>query len=423
MFFGKGYDDRFLTEAEIRELMRQALAAARLDGKRVIILIPDRTRTAPLAQMFRLFHELLGGRVAALDYLIALGTHQPMDEAGINQLVGVTAEERVTTYAGVNIFNHRWDEPETFTTLGQISAAEIAELSGGLLGQAINVRLNKLIFAYDQVIICGPTFPHEVVGFSGGNKYFFPGISGAEVINFSHWLGALITSYEVIGTRMTPVRRVIDRAAAMIDCPKLCFSLVVKSEGLAGLFIGSPEAAYEAAAELSAKLHITYVERPFERVLSVMPEMYADIWTAAKGMYKLEPVVADGGEVIIYAPHINEVSYTHGHLLDEIGYHVRDYFVKQWQRFGHYPGGVLAHSTHLRGAGAYDRATGVEAPRIRVTLATRIPAERCRRLNLGYLDPDTINLDDWRGREAEGRLLVEKAGEMLYRLKPPATGA
>jgi nickel-dependent lactate racemase len=421
MLIGKGYEDRFLTEAEIRELIGQALRAAPLDGKRVLILIPDRTRTAPIAQMFRLFHELLGGRVKALDYLIALGTHQPMDEAAINQLVGVTANGRATTYATINIFNHRWDEPETFTTLGQISAAEITSLSGGLLNQSIEVRLNKLIFAYDQIIICGPTFPHEVVGFSGGNKYFFPGISGAEVINFSHWLGALITSYEVIGTRVTPVRRVIDRAAAMIDRPKLCLSLVVKSERLAGLFIGSPEAAYEAAADLSAKLHIKYVARPFTRVLSVMPEMYADIWTAAKGMYKLEPVIADGGEVIVYAPHIDEVSYTHGHLLDEIGYHVRDYFVKQWQRFGHYPGGVLAHSTHLRGAGTYDSATGIESPRIRVTLATRIPAERCRRLNLGYLDPDTITLDEWRGREAEGVLLVEKAGEMLYRLKPAAS--
>lgn len=423
MLIGNGYEDGFLTEAEIRGLMSEALAAAELDGKRVLILIPDRTRTAPIPRMFRLFHELLGLRVAALDYLIALGTHQPMSEAAINQLVGVTAEERATVFAGVGIFNHRWDVPKTFTTVGEIPATEISEMTGGLLNQPVDVRLNRLIFDYDQIIICGPTFPHEVVGFSGGNKYFFPGIGGSEVINFSHWLGALITSYEVIGTRYTPVRRVIDRAAAMIDRPKLCFSLVVQGEQLAGLFIGSPEAAYEAAADLSAKLHIRWVERPFARVLSVMPEMYPDIWTAAKGMYKLEPVVADGGEIIIYAPHIDEVSYTHGRLLDEIGYHVRDYFLKQWPRFAHYPGGVLAHSTHLRGTGTFDAETGIEAPRIRVTLATRIPAERCRRLNLGYLDPAEINVEDWRGREAEGRLLVPKAGEMLYRLKPAATSA
>jgi lactate racemase len=422
MLIGKGDEDGFLTEAEIRGLMAEALGAARLDGKRVLILIPDRTRTAPIPQMFRLFQELLGPRVAALDYLIALGTHPPMSEAAINQLVGVTTEDRATRFAGVNIFNHRWDVPETFITLGHISAAEITEMTGGLLDQAVDVRLNRLIFDYDQIIICGPTFPHEVVGFSGGNKYFFPGIGGAEVINFSHWLGALITSREVIGTRMTPVRRVIDRAAALIDRPKLCFSLVVKGERLAGLFIGSPEAAYAAAADLSARLHIRRVAQPCKRVLSVMPEMYADIWTAAKGMYKLEPVIADGGEVIIYAPHIDEVSYTHGKLLAEIGYHVRDYFLKQWERFKHYPGGVLAHSTHLRGAGTYDAESDIESPRIHVTLATKISEERCRRLNLGYCDPERINLDEWRGREAEGVLLVEKAGEMLYRLKPADGG-
>lgn len=415
---GKGYIYRLLSEAEVHEIVSQALETAQLAGKRVLIIIPDGTRTAPMPLMFRLFHEYLGETVAALDYLIALGTHRPMSEEAINKLLGVSAEERVTKYSRVRIFNHRWDVPETFVTVGEISAREIETISGGALHQSVSVRINKLIFDYDQIIICGPTFPHEVVGFSGGNKYFFPGIGGAELINFSHWLGAVITSYEVIGTKYTPVRRVIDRAAAMIDRAKLCFSLVVKGEGLAGLYVGSPEEAYEAAADLSSQVHIRWVERPFRRVLSVMPEMYEDIWTAAKGMYKLEPAVADGGEVIIYAPHITEISYTHGQQIEEIGYHVRDYFLKQWQRFKHYPGGVLAHSTHLRGIGSYDSDTGIESPRIQVTLATGISEERCRKVNLGYLDPQSIRLDEWRGREAEGILVVPKAGEMLYRVKP-----
>ena len=287
----------------------------------------------------------------------------------------------------------------------------------------VDVSINRAVLDYDQLIIAGPVFPHEVVGFSGGNKYFFPGIGGPEVINFSHWLGAVITSYSVIGTKYTPVRRVIDRAASFIDRPKLCFAMVVKGDGLAGLYVGTPEEAYEAAADLSSKLHIKWVEKPYERVLAVMPKMYDDLWTAAKGMYKLEPAVADGGEVVIYAPHVEEVSYTHGHLLDEVGYHVRDYFLKQWDRFKDYPGGVLAHSTHLRGMGEYDAATGVERPRVNVTLATRIPRERCERLSVGYLDPDTVNPEDWQGREDEGILYVPKAGEMLYRVKPRAAAA
>jgi nickel-dependent lactate racemase len=416
MISGKGYLDRILTEDEVRELAAPALAAARPEGKRVLVIIPDTTRTAPIPMMFRIFVEELAA-AAAVDFLVALGTHQPLGDEAMRRLIGVTASERSAKYARVGLFNHRWDLPETFVKLGTIEASEIEEVTGGLMRQPVDVRLNRMVFDYDQLIICGPTFPHEVVGFSGGNKYFFPGIGGAEVINFSHWLGAVITSYSVIGTKSTPVRRVIDRAAGFIDRPKLCFSMVVKGENLAGLYIGTPEEAYSAAADLSGQLHITWVNEPFRRVLSMMPRMYDDIWTAAKGMYKLEPATADGGEVVIYAPHIDEISYTHGRLLDEIGYHVRDYFLKQWDRFKHYPGGVLAHSTHLRGCGEYDASTGVESPRIRVTLATRIPEERCRRLNLGYLDPDRIDPDEWKGRESEGVLQVPKAGEMLYRLR------
>src|ERR1044072_1638374 len=263
MILGRAHEDKFLSEAETRELMAAAFERVPLAGKRVLIIIPDRTRTAPIPLMFRLFCELLNERVARLDYLIALGTHQPLSAAAINQLLGLTEPERRGRYGEVGIFNHQWEKAETFVSLGEIPAAEIAELTGGLMSEAVDVRLNRLILDYDQLIICGPTFPHEVVGFSGGNKYFFPGIGGAEVINFSHWLGAMITSYSVIGTKYTPVRRVIDRAASLIDKPKLCFSLVVKGEDLAGLFIGTPEEAYAAAAELSARLHIRWVEKPF----------------------------------------------------------------------------------------------------------------------------------------------------------------
>jgi nickel-dependent lactate racemase len=367
--------------------------------------------------MFRLFHELLGERTAALDFLVALGTHPVMSEEALNRLVGITAEERGTTYAGTRILNHRWDRKETFVTLGVIPASELAAVSGGRLAQDVKVTINRLALQYDRIVICGPVFPHEVVGFSGGTKYFFPGIAGAEVINVTHWLGALLTCQAVIGTHPTPVRAIIDRAADLVPTPWLTCNLVMARGGLAGLTVGPYAEAWPQAVALSRRLHVRYVERPYRRVLSVMPEMYDDIWTAAKGMYKLEPVVEDGGEVVIYAPHIDEVSYTHGAILDEVGYHVRDYFVAQWERFEGYPWGVLAHSTHLRGAGTYDRSTGVERPRIQVTLATRIPAERCARLSLGYLDPASVDIAAWENREGEGILVVPHAGELLHRLR------
>ncbi|MGA2263771.1 MAG: lactate racemase domain-containing protein [Acidobacteriota bacterium] len=413
--FGLGSAGRHLTPEDVRTVVHQGLSSLALSGKRLLVIIPDGTRTMPLPLMFDAIEAEAGTRVAALDYLVALGTHQPMSDAQLRRLIGRPV---VDGQAGSSrIFNHRWDLPETFATLGTIPAAEIRDLSGGLLERDVVVALNKLIFDYDQILICGPVFPHEVVGFSGGNKYLFPGIAGSEIINFTHWLGAIITNYHVIGAGYTPVRAVIDRAASLVERPVACFALVVTHAGLAGLYFGSPRDAWRVAAALSAQTHIVYVDRPFRRVLSIMPEMYDDLWTAAKGMYKLEPAVADGGEIVIYAPHITEVSYTHGKIIDEVGYHCRDYFLAQWQKFEHYPGGVLAHSTHVKGLGSYDPALGLEKPRIEVTLATGIPEERCRRINLGYMDPAGIRIEEWTGHEREGVLVVPRAGEMLYRLK------
>ncbi len=413
---GTGYADRFLTADETRDIVRAGLGSLALDGKRVLFLIPDGTRTMPMPLLFGLFQEVLGGKVAALDFLVALGTHQPMSDAQLSALVGHPV---VDGQVGASrVFNHEWADPATFARIGEIPAAEIATLTGGRLAQPVPVSLNRRIFDYDQIIICGPVFPHEVVGFSGGNKYFFPGIAGAEIIDFTHWLGALITNFEVIGSGYTPVRAVIDRAASMVGVPTSCLALVVTHAGLAGLYFGSATEAWQRASELSAQRHIVWLDAPVRQVLSVMPAMYEDVWTAGKGMYKMEPVVADSGEVIIYAPHIDEVSYTHGRILDEVGYHCRDYFTAQPDRFAGYPGGVLAHSTHVKGLGTYDKATGVETPRIQVTLATAIPPERCRRINLGYRDPATIDVAAWMGREREGVLVVPRAGEMLYKLKP-----
>jgi lactate racemase len=415
---GKGSADRNLSAEELRGIVADAVESARVDGKRVLVIIPDGTRTMPMPTMFSLFQKLLRPRVKALDYLVALGTHRLMTDAQLTQLVGQPVENEMM--GETHVFNHHWENPDSFVRLGTIPETEIRELTRGMMAQDVPVGLNKLILDYDYIFICGPVFPHEVVGFSGGNKYFFPGIASPEIINFTHWLGALITNFEVIGSGYTPVRAVVDRAAAMIPRPTACFALVVTRDGVAGLYFGGAQEAWEAASRLSAKKHIVYVEKPFRRVLSVMPEMYRDLWTAGKGMYKIEPAVADGGEVVIYSPHLTEVSYTHGRLIEEIGYHCRDYFLKQWDRFKDYPGGILAHSTHVKGLGKYDAPTGVETPRIRVTLATGISERLCRKINLGYLDPATINIDEWRGRESEGVLVVPRAGEILYRLQQDA---
>jgi lactate racemase len=415
MTIGKSAVDRVLSQDEVRQIVAQAAAGLNLTGKRVLTIIPDGTRTMPMPLMFQLLQDEIGTQAAACDYLIALGTHSLMSEAQLTRLLGCPVVNG--TCGNARVFNHRWDLPSTFVDLGTIPADKVAEASGGLLSEPILVKINRLLFDYDQVLICGPVFPHEVVGFSGGNKYLFPGVSSGEIINQTHWLGALLGSYNLIGTHHTPVRALIDQAAEKITVPVACFALVLRKQEIAGIYFGAAREAWKAAAGLSAQEHVRWEDRPFRRVLSVLPEMYDDIWTGAKGMYKLEPAIANGGEVVIYAPHITEFSYTHGAFLDRIGYHCRDYFLKQWDRFVDVPRGVIAHSTHLIGQGTYDAPTGVESLRIKVTLATSIPEARCRRLNLNYSDPKSIRFEDWQGRESEGVKLIPHAGETLYRLK------
>ena len=406
-----------MTEAQVRELLEEASESLELTDKRLLVIIPDGTRTAPIASMFRLLYEVLGVRVARLDYLIALGTHQPMSETAIAKLVGATPAERTAHYPKSEVYNHRWDNPANFKRVGTLSSAQMSELTGGLVSRETPIALNRMIYDYDELLILGPVFPHEVAGFSGGAKYLFPGIAGREIIDSTHWLGALATSYDTIGVKDTAVRRVLHEGAKFVTekMPVTCLKLVMQKSDLHGLFIGDYVTAWERAADVSARLNISYKPRPFKRVLSMPSTRYDDLWTAAKAMYKTEPVIEDGGEVIIYAPHLKAVSVTHGADIEKIGYHVRDYFLGQWETFKNISWTVLAHSTHVKGAGTFEN--GVEKPRIAVTLATGIPEAVCQRINLGYRDPSKLDPQRWANREDEGVLLVENAGEMLYRLE------
>lgn len=410
---------QLLTEDEIRTTL--GVLAGQFMSQRVLVLIPDHTRSLPLPFLFRTLVDVLHD-TKQLDFMVALGTHPPLGEESLHKLVGITAEERTTTFKPIGLLNHAWDTPSALTSLGVIEQDEIRQIAGknwhSSLPNEVDIRINKAALEYDHIIILGPTFPHEVVGFSGGAKYLFPGISGPDVINATHWLGALAGVVGTIGIKDTPVRTMIHAAARRLQTPVTLVASVVEGKGLSGLFIGDHISAWEEAAKLSAERHIRWVEKPYQKVLSCAPSMYDELWTGGKAMYKLEPAVAVGGEVVIYAPHLDVVSHVHGKYIYEIGYHILPYFLHDWERFKDIPLGVLAHSTHVRGSGVMDAERGMEKPNVRVTLASKISAEDCARLCLGYLDPATININDWKDKEDEGILYVPKAGEILYRLKP-----
>ena len=410
-------ENQLLDDNDVQQQLALTLAG-QFTRQRVLVLIPDHTRTIPLPLLFRTLVDILHD-THQLDFMVALGTHPPLTKRQLNKLVGITAEERNGRYQHVGLLNHTWDSAQALTQLGIIPQSQIEAMAGKhwhpTLGGDVAVHINRAVLDYDHILILGPTFPHEVAGFSGGAKYFFPGISGPEMINVTHWLGALAGVRGTIGIKETPVRAMIHAATEFIPTPSTLIALVVVGQGLAGLFVGDTVTAWQAAADLSAQRHIVWVERPFQRILSCAPPMYDELWTAGKAMYKLEPALAEGGELIIYAPHLDVVSHVHGRYIYEIGYHVLPYFLAQWPKFKHVPLGVLAHSTHVRGDGRY--YNDLEIPRATVKLATKLPPEDCTQLALGYHNPQEIEVSEWQNREEEGILYVPKAGEMLYRVR------
>lgn len=400
--------DGVLDDDAVAAFVEEQIGRIDLDDRTLCVVIPDATRRCPLHVLVPAVQRAVAGRVAGARVLVALGTHAPMTDEAIRSMVGPTELE---------VLNHAWWDDETFCTVGQLDPTTVASLSEGRLHERVEIRVNRLVTDSDITLIVGPVLPHEVVGFSGGHKYLFPGLSGPELIDLTHWLGALITSREIIGRPgITPVRALIEAAAELVPGERHAVCVVTdrSSDGLHSVVVGEPRSAWSAAAEVAEATHVVHLERPVPRVVSVVAHRYDDLWTGAKGFYKVEPVVADGGEVVLYAPHITEIATTHPGLV-EIGYHCRDYFLADWDRFGDRHRGELAHSTHLYGAGTFDRSTGTEHQRVTVTLATGIPRELVEQVNLSHRDPADVDLVAL-GADPD-TLVVHDAGEVLYRLR------
>jgi lactate racemase len=415
---GRGSLDSRLSVQDVRTIVEATLAELPLDGKRVLVLIPDHTRHAPIDLFFHVISDLLYRRVAALDYLVATGTHASMEIERIYRHTGLTASEHAQKYPKVRFFNHEHHKLDELVSLGTLKGDELAQLTNGLFDRDIAVTINRKATEYDHILIVSPVVPHEAMGFSGGNKYFFPGIAGLDVVEKFHWLAAIITNPAVNGVKDAPTRRVINRTVEFLSTPRTCFAFTIDdNHQLACLFGGSPEETWAKAADFSAQMHIKYLDRPYKRVLGLTPPIYEELWVAGKAMYKLEPIVADGGELVIHGSHVKAVSFMHEKEIAHVGYHTRDYFTKQWDRFAHESKLILAHSTNVKGIGRFEN--GVESPRVNVTLATSIPEKTCRAINLGFRDINSIDVARW--KEDPDTLVVEEAGQVLYRLKSAAT--
>jgi lactate racemase len=390
-------------------------------GARVLAIVSDRTRDDNTPSLFPVISQELARLGAGrLDALVAQGTHPAMSDADKRAKIGWGLAE--IPLLG-DVFDHHWDRAETLRSVGSLSAADVSALTGGLISEAVDVRLNAKVVdgSYDAVIVIGATVPHEVAGFAGGAKYFFPGVAGPELTHLTHWLGALATIERVIGRVDTPTRRMIEAAADLIPVPVTAFTSVMTrdSSGAAtrALFAGDIRETFRKAAAISQQVHVKYAGRQYKRVIAILDDHYDELWVGGKASYKLGAIIEPGGELVIYAPHLKHISITHGRLIEKYGYapleQVREMLDGSHELRGNLC--VAAHLAHVSYAGR-QTADGRVEPRYRITLASGVSEETCRRVKLGFADYRTLDPNQY--RSDPDTFVVDKAGRDLYLVGP-----
>ena len=417
---GFGSPDADLSSGELREIVERSLSVVSAN-ERVLAIVPDKTRDDITDRLFPFAAEVLSSKkVSKLDVLIAQGTHAAMTDGEKKRKLGVGDGQ---TIRGIGkIFDHQWNDPGELIEIGSLDRDQVAAITNGLFNESISIRINRLLAPsnYDRVLIFGSTAPHEVAGFSGGAKYFFPGISGRELTNATHWIGALAGIENTIGRVETPVRHLIESAAEFVSPMVICFSSVTTRTPenrlrTHALFAGDLRQSFRAAAEVSAKVHIKHTDRKYRRVVAILDEHYDELWTGGKASYKLGAIIEDGGELIIYAPHLKCFSRTHGRLIERYGYgeigRIKQLITASDELRENLC--VAAHLAHVAYAGRTD-SNGSTVPRYNITLATQINEEACENAKLRFLDPHKFRIEDY--RNDEDTLIVPSAGRDLYRV-------
>src|SRR3989441_13298298 len=419
---GKGSPDLDLAPSELRAILEQALLSI-APGARVLAIIPDKTRDDNTDVLFPFAAEILSARkVAQMDALVAQGTHVPMTNEEKQFKIGITNGQSVPALG--QIYDHKWNIPEELVTIGELSAARVTELTGGLITDSVSVNLNRLLAPgfYEKIIFFSATVPHEVAGFAGGAKYLFPGVAGPDLTHATHWLGALASIENVIGRVETPTRHMIEAAADFVAAQIITLNSVITREEdnrlrTHALFAGDFRGAFRRAAEVSRDVHIKYTGRKYKRVVALLDEHYDELWVGGKASYKLGGIIEEGGELIIYAPHLRAISETHGLLIEKYGYapldKVREMVALSTELRANLA--VAAHLAHVSYAGQRDD-TGRVIPRFRITMASALDQATCERVKLGFMDHRLFRREDY--ESDPDTLVVERAGRDLYLVKP-----
>lgn len=414
---GSGSPNADISAADLKQIVVEALAPIAPQTK-VLAIIPDKTRDDNTQILFPFAADILAAKnVKIFDALVAQGTHSAMTRG--EKIAKIGSPE---SFSGT-IFDHRWDEPKELARIGELSADKVSEITKGLFNEPIELTINRLLApsVYDLVLIFGATVPHEVAGFAGGAKYFFPGVAGSELTHKTHWLAALATIENIIGRIETPTRHLIEAAADQISAEVISFTSVCSRTDddrlrTHALFAGDYRTSLRKAAEISKAVHVKYTGHKYARVVALLDEHYKDLWVGGKASYRLGGVIEDGGELIIYAPQLTCISATHGEAIERFGGYAPIEKIKDLVAASGELQANLCVAAHLAHVSYAARPGSNGESRYRITLSSQVDEATCRKVNLNYLNPSVFNLSDY--KNDPGTLIVERAGRDLYLVEP-----
>ena len=329
IYVGRGSVDTAIAPDELR---RMIAAAVERDGipKRMLLLPPDHTRlNSHAGRITAIIWELYSDR-CDIDIMPALGTHAPMGEHELRMMFGETIPlER--------FFVHDWRRD--VRELGVVPGSFIRELSMGKLDYDVKIEVNKKLFAgYDRILSIGQVVPHEVVGMANYTKNLMVGVGGSDIINKSHFLGAVSNMELIMGRADSPVRRLFDYGAEkyLRDLP-IVFMLTVMAKdeagkmAMRGFYAGTGSEVFRAAAKLSVEANFVLLDRPLKKVVVYLdPEEFKSTWLGNKAIYRTRMAIADGGELVILAPGLKECGEDreNDRLIRKYGYRGTPYTLK-----------------------------------------------------------------------------------------------
>jgi len=298
--FAEGGEDLVIDRRRAGELLDAMLE--RLGPlRRVLLIPPDFTRAGSGAgELTVMLHERLAGR-ARVEIMPALGTHAPMTRGEIEAM-----------FPGVPLGLFREHAyRHGLSRLGEVPASFVRQVSEGRLDFPIACEVSRLLVegGWDRILSIGQLVPHEVAGIANHNKNIHVGVGGRDMIDKTHFLGAVHGMERIMGRARSPVRDVFNHADAFCGALPVTYLLTVRARDAGGalvtrgLFAGEGEACFLAGARLCRRVNVSLLDRPIRRcVVWLDPGEFKSTWLGNKAIYRTRMAMADGGELLVLAP-------------------------------------------------------------------------------------------------------------------------